>query len=159
MARGEFAEYLALNWPTRQQAVRAFGIMAIVMSNDEIVAHPIAGRSQGSYSDVVVGGPGGMLIVLIARCIAAPIFEEFVVRGFMFRGWSQSLVGPIGAIVLTSAPWAMLHTQYGWFGRVMIFGDGLALGYFRWRSNSTWLTVMIHSALNTVRSFMSGPYV
>ncbi len=36
---------------------------------------------------------------------------------------------------------------------------GLALGYSRWRSDSTWLTVMIHSALNTFLFFMMGPYV
>ena len=76
--------------------------------------------------------------------------EEFVVRGFMFRGWSQSFLGPIGAIVLTSAVWAMTHTQYDWFGDFEIFVTGLALCYVRWRSGSTWLTVMVHSAVNFI---------
>ncbi len=96
-------------------------------------------------------------IMLIGTCIAAPVFEEFVVRGFLFRGWSESFLGPIGAILLTSAVWAMDHTQYNWFGRLEIFGMGLALGYSRWRSGSTWLTTMIHSALNTFLFFMMGP--
>jgi membrane protease YdiL (CAAX protease family) len=77
----------------------------------------------------------------------------------MFRGWSQSFLGPIGAIVLTSAVWAMNHTQYGWFGRLEVFVVGLVLGHFRWRSDSTWLTVMVHSATNTFLFFMMGPYV
>jgi membrane protease YdiL (CAAX protease family) len=53
----------------------------------------------------------------------------------------------------------MNHTQYDWSGRFCIFVSGLALGYFRWHSNSTWLTVMVHSATNIVSFFLVGPYV
>ncbi|WP_426443284.1 CPBP family intramembrane glutamic endopeptidase [Bradyrhizobium genosp. P] len=95
---------------------------------------------------------------MIGGCLSAPIMEEFVIRGFMFRGWSQSFLGPIGAIVLTSVVWALNHTQYGWFDRFGIFISGLALGYFRWRGNSTWLTVVIHSSMNIFSLFLIGPY-
>jgi CAAX protease family protein len=159
MAGRGFAEYLALNWPTRIEAVRAFGVMTIVILGESFVTYLVGAKSGVTASDLAVGGPGGLLVMLIGSCIAVPIFEEFVVRGFLFRGWSESFVGPIGAIVLTSAVWAFNHTQYDWFGRLMIFGDGLALGHFRWRTNSTWLTVMVHSALNTVIFFAMGPYV
>ncbi len=93
---------------------------------------------------------------MIGGCIAAPVMEEFVLRGFMFRGWSQSFLGPVGSIVLTSVLWGLMHIQYDWFGRFWIFVTGLALGHFRWRSNSTWLTVMVHSAINTVLLFAMG---
>jgi membrane protease YdiL (CAAX protease family) len=36
---------------------------------------------------------------------------------------------------------------------------GLALCTFRWRSGSTWLAVIVHSAINIFLLFMSGPYV
>jgi hypothetical protein len=66
-------------------------------------------------------------------------------------------VGPIGAIVPTSAVRALNHTQYSWFDRFWIFVSGLALGHFRWRTNSTWLPVMIHSAINIFFFFLAGP--
>ena len=159
MAGREFAEYLALNWPRRRELLRALGIMAIVVVAEGFVASFVGAQNQVTDLDLVVGGTGGLLALLIGGCIAGPVVEEFVVRGFMFRGWSQSFLGPIGAIVLTSALWAMNHTQYDWFGRLEIFGMGLALGHFRWRSGSTWLTVMVHSALNTFLFFAMGPYV
>ena len=96
------------------------------------------------------------MVFLIGGCIAAPLMEEFVLRGFMFRGWSQSFLGPVGSIVLTSVLWGLIHIQYDWLGRFWIFVTGLALGHFRWRSNSTWLTVMVHSAMNTVILFAMG---
>ena len=159
MAGREFAEYLALNWPGRRELLRAFGIMAIVVLAESFVAYFVGAQKPATDSYLVVGGAGGLLLLLIGGCIAAPIVEEFVVRGFMFRGWSQSFLGPIGAIVITSAVWAMYHTQYDWFERLEIFVMGLALGHFRWRSDSTWLTVLVHSALNIFLFFMKGPYV
>jgi membrane protease YdiL (CAAX protease family) len=159
MAGRGFAEYLALSWPTRREVLRAFVIMAIVILAECFIAYFVGARPSATNFYLIVRGPGGLLILLIGGCIAGPIVEEFVVRGFMFRGWSESFLGPIGAIVLTSTVWAMNHTQYDWLGRADIFGIGLALGHFRWRSGSTWLTVMVHSALNTTLFFTMGPYV
>jgi membrane protease YdiL (CAAX protease family) len=155
MAGRQFSEYLALNWPSRDELMSAFAVAVIlllaqiVLWSGELSAHPL----------FTVKGAGGLLALLIGGCIAGPIMEEFVFRGFMFRGWSESFLGPIGAIVLTSALWGMYHTQYDWLGRLWIFVLGLALCTFRWRSGSTWLAVIVHSAINIFLLFMSGPYV
>ncbi len=60
--------------------------------------------------------------------------------------------------MLSSVLWAFVHMQYDWFEQFWIFVAGLALGYIRWRSNSTWLTVMLHSANNMVIFFAMGLY-
>lgn len=157
MAGRDFAEYLALNWPSAREIVRAFVITAVLLVV-ELVARSYVGADPGTAHYRIVNSAGDLLILLIGGCIAAPIMEEFIVRGFMFRGWSESLVGPAGAIVLTSAVWALNHTQYGWFDRFCIFISGLALGHFRHRTNSTWLPVMVHSATNISAFFLAGPY-
>jgi membrane protease YdiL (CAAX protease family) len=156
MAGRDFAEYLALNWPSSSELLRALAIAALLLLAESLAVSLVG-------TDVTLADPyvsarqaGGLLIFLIGGCIAAPVMEEFVVRGFMFRGWSQSFLGPVGSIVVTSVLWAMIHTQYDWFGRFWIFVTGLALGHFRWRSNSTWLTVMVHSAINIFISFATG---
>jgi hypothetical protein len=154
IARRNFAEYLALNWPSSGELLRALAITAIVL-----LAESLAGYIVGDRGDPTLTGArqaDGFLIFMIGACIAGLLMEEFVVRGFMFRGWSQSFLGPVGSIVLTSVLWAMIHIQYDWFGRFWIFVTGLVLGHFRWRSNSTWLTVMVHSAINIFLSFWIG---
>jgi membrane protease YdiL (CAAX protease family) len=77
-----------------------------------------------------------------------------MVRGFLFRGWSASFLRPAGAIALTSMIWAATHTQYDWSGRSEIFVYGLLLGYGRYRSGSTYLTVVVHSAINLYAVFV-----
>ncbi len=91
---------------------------------------------------------GSLWLLLVALCVAAPITEEFAVRGFLFRGWSKSFLGPIGAIVLSSALWAAMHQQYNWYYISQVFLLGLIFGYLRYRSDSTWLTVMMHGFWN-----------
>jgi membrane protease YdiL (CAAX protease family) len=146
MARREFAEYLALNWPNPGELGRALAIMAIVLMVESLV---VAGTKNAPVDPYLrAAGASALLIYLISACIVSPMMEEFLVRGFMFRGWSQSFLGPIGAILLTSVVWTMVHTQRDWFARFCIFITGVLLGYFRWRSNSTWLAVMVHSAIN-----------
>ena len=156
MARRDFAEYLALNWPSTGQLMRALAITAIVLLAEILAGYAVGAKEVSPYLYLSAEGADELLIFLIGGCIAAPVVEEFVIRGFMFRGWSQSFLGPVGCIVLTSAVWGMMHTQYSWFGRLCIFVTGLAFGHFRWRTNSTWLTVMVHSAINILLFFAMG---
>jgi CAAX protease family protein len=156
MAHRDFAEYLALNWPNPGELLRALAITAILLVVGSLAQFFVGAGEAPPDPQVSVDNADGFLIFLIGGCIAAPVMEEFVLRGFMFRGWSQSFLGPVGSIVLTSVLWGMIHFQYDWFGRVWIFVWGLVLGYFRWRCNSTWLTVMVHSATNTLIWFIVG---
>lgn len=154
-----FTEYLALNWPSPRETMIAFGIMVVVYFFEGLLTDLLVGTYQSNTTAYAVGGgAGGLLLMLVVGCIVAPVLEELIVRGFIFRGWSQTFLGPIGAIVLTSILWSMVH-PYDWLGRLDVFLTGLALGYFRWRWNSTWLAVIMHSTYNTVIFFSIGPYV
>jgi len=154
----EFSEYLALNWPSRDSIVSIIGVMTVLLTVEVFVTIKL-GITRPPNSDFVGGGTTGLILFAVVICLAAPVLEEFIFRGLVFRGWSQSFLGPMGTIVLTSALWAAQHTQYGWYERAWIFVAGLVLGYFRLRSNSTWLTVVAHSAMNMEILFLGGPYV
>jgi membrane protease YdiL (CAAX protease family) len=155
MAGRELSEYLALNWPRRNELIEALIIVGILWILE------IATTSGVEPVDLyeAFGGFGGIFLVFVALTITGPIMEEFLYRGFVLRGWSQSFLGPAGAIVLISAIWAATHHDQSWWTRVWIFVSGLALGYFRWRSQSTWLAVLCHSAINVLAFFTFGRQV
>jgi uncharacterized protein len=50
--------------------------------------------------------------------------------------------------VLTSVIRAAMHIQYDWYYMSEILMLGLLLGYLRHKSGSTWLTVVVHAAVN-----------
>jgi membrane protease YdiL (CAAX protease family) len=150
IARQPFADYLALHWPTGRELVHAFAVMLAVLLVWFGVGWLIGQRASEFAIDTYRSAKAlGWLVVYVAALVVfVPISEEFVVRGFLFRGWSQSFLGPVGAIVLTSAIWTALHIQYNAFYLSEIFAIGLVLGYFRWQTGSTWLTTIVHAAIN-----------
>ena len=99
---------------------------------------------------------GALWLLVIAFCVAAPMSEEIFARGFLYRGWSESRLGVTGAILLSSLAWTSLHLQYDWFFFGEVFSIGLLLGYLRYRTGSTWLTIVLHGLNNlaaTVQTF------
>jgi len=91
---------------------------------------------------------GSLPLFFIAVVIVAPISEEIAFRGFLFRGVSASWLGVSGATILTSAAWASMHVQYDAFTLAQIFVIGLLLGWIRWASGSTVLTIVLHMLAN-----------
>src|SRR2546429_146390 len=65
----------------------------------------------------------------------------------------------LAATALSSLIWELYHTKYDGLIRLWIGICGGVLCAIRWRTNSTWLTVIAHSATNTVVFFTAGPYI
>ena len=89
-------------------------------------------------------------LLIAALVAAAPLGEEIVFRGFLYRGLAESWMRPVGAIVFTSLVWAAIHLQYDLFYMSIIFLGGLLLGWLRWRTGSTTLTILLHAVMNLV---------
>ena len=86
--------------------------------------------------------------LVLAVVVVAPIGEETLFRGFLFRGWNRSPSDAWAAIIVTALLWALSHAQYNLFliGQVFVFG--LLLGWFRFKSGSTILSIVLHGLLN-----------
>jgi CAAX protease family protein len=91
---------------------------------------------------------GWLPAFLAGAIIVAPVGEEILFRGFLFRGWARSDRSAWPAIVAISVLWAALHVQYDWTGILQIFIIGLFLGWMRWRSGSLLLTILLHALFN-----------
>ncbi len=86
----------------------------------------------------------------LAYFFLAPIWEELFFRGFLFQALICSRLGPIGAIGLTSLVWALMHLNYGAWSVIKIFFLGVLLGFARYKTESTYLTMVMHSLNNFV---------
>jgi uncharacterized protein len=92
------------------------------------------------------------IFVISALVIAAPLVEEVFFRGFLYRGLAASPLGPIGAILIGSFVWAMIHVNYEFPQLFTLFILGLLLGVARWKSKSIWPCIGIHAANNLLAS-------
>jgi membrane protease YdiL (CAAX protease family) len=152
LARFSFADYLAFRG-TSWKSYLVGAVALIVLVGFWELMQKTLGREASP--DLMIGmlksarTDGTLWLLVIAFCVAAPISEEFLVRGFLYRGWSESFLRPAGAIGLSSLAWTAMHSQY--YEPLLfsqIFTIGLLLGYVRYRSNSIWLTIFLHGLNN-----------
>jgi membrane protease YdiL (CAAX protease family) len=152
-ARCSVTEYLALNWPKRADLIVGLVIIAVLLPLGDLSSW-LTGRDLVPSAVVdayrTARSSGTLVLLALALVVAAPLMEELLFRGFLFPGYARSRLGPWGAMVLTSAAWAVMHIQYEAFYLVHIFILGCAFGWLRWSSGSTLLTVILHAIVNAV---------
>ena len=101
-----------------------------------------------------------LVALFVAVVFAAPLGEEVLFRGFLYRGLIAAAAKesglpdtspdrmPVLVIGVISVLWTALHIQYDLFGLSQVFLLGLLLGWVRWRSGSTTLTFVLHALVN-----------
>jgi uncharacterized protein len=151
LSRTPFADYLALRWTSWSNVlIGVVGLIVVVLGWDQVSR--LTGRevTPGFMNEVLQSAraDSALWLLVIAFCVAAPVTEELFARGFLYRGWSETVLRPAGAILLSSLVWTALHLQYDWFFLGEVFSIGVLLGYLRYRSNSIWLTILLHGLNN-----------
>ena len=144
-------DYLALVTPRRSEILVgiaslaalliAFDLLTLAFGRDVVPRFMREAYMSARSSNSLV-------LFFLAVVVVAPITEEVAFRGFLFRGLSATWLGVAGTMVLTSAAWAAMHVQYDWVTLAQIFLIGLLLGWLRWASGSTLLTILLHMLAN-----------
>ena len=148
---GDAADYLGLKWPSPGELT--FGIVATVAL---IAAGDALSWLLGRFivtpfqSDIyrTATEAGWLAALWFAVIVVTPIGEETLFRGFMFRGWLRKPSDAWPVILLTAFLWAIVHVQYDWYVIAQVFGFGVLLGWLRWATGSTILTMVLHVLIN-----------
>ena len=146
-----FSDYLGLRWPTWRAFLLGLVAWVVLVGAWEQLSSAVGHESTSGFMVEALKSAradNSLWLLLIAFCVAAPLTEEFFARGFLYRGWSESFLRPAGAIVLSSLVWTAMHLQYDAFFFGQIMSIGLLLGYLRYRTGSTWLTIVLHGLNN-----------
>jgi CAAX protease family protein len=144
-------EYLGLTLPRKGHVV--IGIIAVVVSI--VLADGISwllGRDIVTQFQLDIyrtaSAAGWLPLLLLTVIVVAPIGEETLFRGFLFRGWHRSAHDAWAVIIVTALIWAVVHPQYDLYYMTQVFAYGLVLGWFRWATGSTILTILLHGLIN-----------
>jgi uncharacterized protein len=144
-----FAPYLGLTRPR---------LWVIVVAVAGMIAIQVAGTWSGDYLGIgakdsawevaeyrrLLASNAAIVLAIINVPLLAPLTEEILFRGFLYRGWAASRLGPAGAIMLASLLFGALHIQYSWHGLATVTVLGLWFGVVRWRSGSLVPSLIAH---------------
>jgi membrane protease YdiL (CAAX protease family) len=100
----------------------------------------------------LLSSTGAMYIFAVFGIAVAPLFEEIIFRGFLFKVLFD--MGGRGlAIPLTAGLFALLHIPQlwgSWAGIALIFVVGYVLSFVRYRANSIIPSFIIHTSYNAM---------
>jgi len=144
-------DYFALTWPARRDLLIGIAIVVVLLPLGDLTSY-LTGHEIVPAAVVdaykTARASGHVLTLAFALVVIAPLMEELLFRGFLFRGYAASRLGVVGAILLTSVIWASMHIQYDIFYILQIVVLGCVFGWVRWRSGSTLLTIILHAIVN-----------
>jgi membrane protease YdiL (CAAX protease family) len=148
---GSAMEYLGLTRFSRQDFLIGFlviaGLIALLDSISYLAGLDIVSPFQ-IEAFTTARTDGWIWPLVLAIVVVGPAGEEVMFRGFLFRGWVAPGARGVIAVVVIALVWAGMHVQYDWFGIGQVFLTGLVLGWLRWRSGSTLLTILLHVLVN-----------
>ena len=91
--------------------------------------------------DIAVGSDLRYIFLVL---LLAPVLEEVLFRGFLFEGLSVTFLGPLGAAVLSTGLWVLIHTQYDPVTLVYVLGLGALLTMARLKTGNLAIPIMLH---------------
>ncbi|AZV60384.1 CPBP family intramembrane glutamic endopeptidase [Peribacillus frigoritolerans] len=95
-----------------------------------------------------------VLIAFISAAVISPIYEEIFYRGFLYR-WLRTRIGFIGAILLSSTIFTIIHIPtYNVMPVNFFSGIIFALAYER--TNSIWPSAIIHGLTNGIMVLLTS---
>jgi membrane protease YdiL (CAAX protease family) len=144
-------EYLGIDIPHwRDVAIAVAGLAATIAAADALTF--ALGKDMVPAFQIelhrTARAQGSLPWLWLAIIVAAPVGEELLFRGFLFRGFVHEPRDAVPGILIISLIWSMLHVQYDWFGTSQVFVIGLLFGFVRWRTGSTTLVILMHVLLN-----------
>ncbi len=156
--RLSIASYLAWTVPRPSDVLIAIGAAFVLIFGIGVLVYVLSGgTSIGVDSDayrqyLATGGtPSRYLLKSYQAWIYAPIVEETLFRGFLWRGLAASRLGNWGAWLLTSVLFGASHAiTYSADPGTLILAAimGLIFGLVRWRTGSSTAAMITHFLCN-----------
>jgi membrane protease YdiL (CAAX protease family) len=143
-------QYLALRpVPWRALGPWAAASLALVVAT-EIASRAVGRDGNAGFLTDLVATADSIVLLALAIGVVAPIAEEILFRGFLYRGLINTRLGIVGTTLLNSAMFAALHTQYDAFDIGSIFLVGVLASLARWRTGSLLAPIAVHMLINAV---------
>ncbi len=146
-------DYLGLNVPKIKDFFIWAGIMILFMFGVEQAGNYIPELDTDFMTNIVQTVKNPWMLILSVGIIA-PIFEELLFRGFLYKGIEQSKLGPHGAVWIGAIIFAVIHMQYSPAIILMIIPMALVLGYARMYSHTIWIPIALHIINNTLSTVL-----
>ncbi len=142
----------AIHWYPNYPFSRSMRItLGTALALPLMLASTLAPQAAQTPIEKLLSSARFLFVCAIFGFLVAPLFEEIIFRGFLFKVFSD-LKGPRLAIPATAILFSSLHALQlwgNWAAVVLIFAVGYILAVIRARSNSLIPGLIVHTAYNS----------
>lgn len=144
-------DYLGLRFPRGRELLLGIAVIAVVYfvspGVDALITYFIASVPDNRFNQPLSGPM--LALGLFGTIIIGPLVEEFLFRGFMYRGL-QSTLGTVAAVLISGIAFGLIHKLYGygWDHAAGVAWFGLALGSVRWLTGGITVPFVWHAIGN-----------
>lgn len=155
-----------VGWPAPGRRLRevavgvGFGLLLEVVTvvASVVVAiflHEVTGQQVEDTVQITPGLHGWSVVILVAMAIVvAPVVEEFVFRGLLFRSLADRYGFWVGAIA-SAVPFGLTHAGVGtavdlWALRITLTVVGVLLAWVHWRRRNLLANIAAHATFNVI---------
>lgn len=145
-------DYLGLLKMPRPLVVIFWTVATVALSFGFSAISPLFGVEETpEFMKKAVRSSDFLPFMILGVVVGAPLLEEFIFRGMVFRGWRESRMGLWGTLLVTSLIFTLLHAfQYGIVILVWVFLLGMLMGLAREKTGSLWVPIIMHAVNNAV---------
>jgi membrane protease YdiL (CAAX protease family) len=143
--------YLGLQKPLSEEFIRALLIMALAIGLLEGAVIMFGNNVVPTFQLIAyrtAKEEGWLVPLFVAIVLFAPVSEEIMFRGFLYRGLVRRPGHEPVAIFIITLVWTAAHLQYDLQELTQVFLMGIVLGGVRWWTGSTTLTIAMHVLAN-----------
>lgn len=132
---------------TALPAYFVYFVIAFVVNIGLVAFSPELNLDQAQDNAFESAGGFSLVIAFLTLVGIAPLYEELLFRGFVFRGVA-SRVGMWPAAISTSALFGLAHGQLN--VAIDTFILGVVASWLVWKTKSIWPAIILHGIKNTV---------
>ena len=138
----------------RKFTLKSLGSWLLILAGFLVLQILVGTLFQVQSGDFLQGLNGSKSALLIfVFLFVAPLLEETVLRGYLFKAWRRTRLGLTGTLLVTSVLFVLMHWgQYGLIQYVFLFALSVLLGLAREYNGSLWVPIILHSANNILPS-------
>lgn len=140
------SDYLGLKPFPFYLAVAFIGLWLIFIVGTETLTFMLD-KDPTAFVDDLYASANPKWLLVLAMVLVAPIYEELMFRGILWRAVSEQFTGTKGMVkasIITSIVFSIIHLQYEFYEMSIVFLLAMLLSFARAKSGSVVLPIIIH---------------
>ncbi|KGJ87900.1 CPBP family intramembrane glutamic endopeptidase [Thalassotalea sp. ND16A] len=147
-------DFFALGQTASFSGFKPWLIITLIYIFLSVVVNALFEVKTPEWMNDMLASTDNIWLSVLSLCIVAPVFEELVFRGFIYKKIEQTVLRKSGAVFFTALIFTLVHTQYEAIILFDLFVLAMILSIVRLKTDNLKYCIAIHMLNNMVSAYL-----